>query len=257
MEPSPVYDDREHFPIDRNRKERIIDAEKRAITCQYIAKRWYVKSGYLLAVFPHPTPNSLSHHFFSMRASVFLAVSFVPALALANAIPDHAFLYERAPAPAVPESTPTGPACKSPNGSPVPSATAPSASEIASAVAGCQGVSAVGVTSNDIVNGICKPFTLIFARGTTESGNIGNIVGPPFVLALQNAFGASNVAVQGVNNYPATTTDYCTGGSISGSQNLAQVCETRPNVLRMRQTNISVTARPANEDAMSEDQVVR
>ena len=158
-----------------------------------------------------------------MRASILLSLPFIPALALAKAIPDHAFLYERAPAPAVPEATPTGPLCASPNGNPVPSATAPSASEIASAVAGCQGVSPIGVTRNDIVDGICKPFTLLFARGTTESGNIGNIVGPPFVLALQKAFGANNVAVQGVNNYPATTTDYCTGGSLSGSQNLAQV----------------------------------
>ena len=153
-----------------------------------------------------------------MKASVFLALCFLSPFAFSNAIPDHALLYERA----VPEATPTGPLCNG-NGNPVPSATAPSPSEIASAVAGCQGVSATGVTRNDIVNGICKPFTLIFARGTTEQGNIGSIVGPPFVLALQNAFGANNVAVQGVNNYPATTTDYCTGGSISGSQNVAQV----------------------------------
>ena len=84
----------------------------------------------------------------------------------------------------------------------------------------------MGVTRNDIVSGICKPLTLIFARGTTEQGNIGSIVGPPFVLALQNAFGADNVAVQGVNNYPATTDDYCAGGSLSGSQNLAAVSST-------------------------------
>jgi hypothetical protein len=138
--------------------------------------------------------------------SLFLTIFALP-VALGNAIPDHAVLYERA----VPEATPTGPLCNG-NGNPVPSASVPSASELAGAVAGCQGVSAVGVTRNDIVNGICKPFTLIFARGTTEQGNIGSIVGPPFVLALQKVFGANNVAVQGVNNYPADTTDYCTGG---------------------------------------------
>jgi hypothetical protein len=192
-----------------------------------------------------------------MKASILLTLSFVPALVLANAIPDHALLYDRAPAPKVPEATPTGPLCASPNGNPVPSATAPSASEIASAVAGCQGVSPIGVTSNDIVNGICKPFTLIFARGTTETGNIGSIVGPPFVLALQKAFGANNVAVQGVNNYPATTTDYCTGGSISGSQNLAQVCQVSHSVLMFRPTDMVDPARPTNNEAVPENQTLR
>lgn len=192
-----------------------------------------------------------------MKASLFLTLPWLPALALANAIPDHGFLYERAPVPAVPEATPTGPLCASPNGNPVPSATAPSASEIASAVAGCQGVSLVGETRNDIVNGICKPFTLLFARGTTETGNIGSIVGPPFVLALQNAFGANNVAVQGVNNYPADTTDYCTGGSISGSQNLAQVYFVAHELLIYCLTDQFITARPTNDEAVSENETLR
>lgn len=94
---------------------------------------------------------------------------------------------------AVPESTPTGALCNGPNGSPVPSVAAPSASisasEVAAAVAGCSGVSPVGVVRNDIIDGICKPYTLIFARGTTETGNIGSIVGPPFVLALEEVLG--------------------------------------------------------------------
>ena len=155
---------------------------------------------------------------FTMKTSLLVPFCSLLPFVFANAVPDR--LYERA----VPEATPTGPLCAGPNGSPVPSATAPSASELASAVAGCQGVSPVGVTANDIVNGVCKPYTILFARGTTETGNLGSIVGPPFVLALQNTFGANNLAVQGVNNYPATTTDYCAGGSLTGSQNLAQVC---------------------------------
>ena len=122
----------------------------------------------------------------------------------------------------VPESTPTGAFCAN-GGTGTP--TLPSPAQVTSALAGCQGVTAVGVTRNDIVDGLpCKPFTLIFARGTTETGNIGSIVGPPFVLALENAFGGSqNVAVQGVNNYAAIGPEYCAGGSLSGSQNLAQV----------------------------------
>ena len=36
-------------------------------------------------------------------------------------------------------------------------------------------------TRNDLVNGICRAVTVIFARGTTESGNVGTLVGPPLV----------------------------------------------------------------------------
>lgn len=96
---------------------------------------------------------------------------------------------------------------------------------MAAAVAGCVGVETAGTddTRNDIVAGICKPFTLIFARGTGEDPNLGNIVGPPFVVALNAVFGADNVAVQGVNNYPADVVGFCEGGSATGAQNLAQV----------------------------------
>jgi hypothetical protein len=33
----------------------------------------------------------------------------------------------------------------------------------------------LGTTSNDITNGVCRGTTLIFARGTTESGNMGSV----------------------------------------------------------------------------------
>lgn len=143
------------------------------------------------------------------------------ALALGNAVPDRVQKL-RVRADTVPQSTPTGTFCMN-GGEGTPSF--PSPAQIASALAGCQGVTATGVTRNDIVDGLpCKPFTLIFARGTSETGNIGSIVGPPFVLALEKAFGGSqNVAVQGVNNYAAVTTEYCTGGSLTGAQNLADV----------------------------------
>lgn len=100
-----------------------------------------------------------------------------------------------------------------------------SETEIAEAVAGCQCIEPAGAndTRNDIVDGICKPFTLLFARGTGEDPNLGNLVGPPFVCALNATFGTENVAVQGVNNYPADDAGFCAGGSSTGSQNLAQV----------------------------------
>ncbi|KAK4545991.1 hypothetical protein LTR36_002555 [Oleoguttula mirabilis] len=147
-------------------------------------------------------------------------------LALANPIADHVAIYDRATTVVpgkVPETTPTGTACTATNAVAVPI----SSTEIAEAVAGCVGVVAADTndTRNDILDGICKPFTLIFARGTGEDPNLGNLVGPPFVYALNATFGASNVAVQGVNNYAADDAGYCEGGSLTGSQDLASLIE--------------------------------
>ena len=88
------------------------------------------------------------------------------------------------------------------------------------APASCLGVTS-GTTDNDLLNGVCKNLALIFARGTTESGNIGGIVGPPFVNALVSMLGKGQVAVQGVNNYPADVQDFLAGGSVIGSQDMA------------------------------------
>ncbi|KAK5685821.1 hypothetical protein LTS10_001934 [Elasticomyces elasticus] len=106
----------------------------------------------------------------------------------------------------VPQATPTGSACKT-----KASSTPISPLVLESAVAECGNLKATGTndTRNDILNGICKPFTLIFARGTGEDPNLGNIVGPPFVGAIETVFGASNVAVQGVNDYAASSLEFC------------------------------------------------
>lgn len=42
--------------------------------------------------------------------------------------------------------------------------------------------------------------------------------------ALVAILGAGNVAVQGVNNYPADVNGFFMGGSATGSQNAASVC---------------------------------
>jgi cutinase len=54
-----------------------------------------------------------------------------------------------------------------------------------------------GNTANDVTNGVCAPLTVIFARGTGESGNIGSVIGPPLFQALSTALN-KNVALQGV-----------------------------------------------------------
>jgi cutinase len=67
---------------------------------------------------------------------------------------------------------------------------------------------------NDVTSGACKPVTLIFARGTTEQGNMGSLVGPPFAKALEEAL-PGQVAVQGVK-YPANIPGYLARGDKPG-----------------------------------------
>jgi hypothetical protein len=59
----------------------------------------------------------------------------------------------------------------------------------------------------------CKKVALIFARGSTEIGTMGSIVGPSFTSALGRKFGAGNVYSAGVQ-YPASIE-----GAISGAMN--------------------------------------
>jgi hypothetical protein len=78
------------------------------------------------------------------------------------------------------------------------------------------------VTRNDLVNGICAPVTVIFARGTLELGNVGSLAGPPFFNALADIIGGQNLAVQGVD-YPGTIAGYLEGGDPAGAATLASL----------------------------------
>ncbi|RPB18955.1 cutinase-domain-containing protein [Terfezia boudieri ATCC MYA-4762] len=76
------------------------------------------------------------------------------------------------------------------------------------------------ITRNDLEQGKCAPNIIIFARGTSETGNMGIGVGVP----LQNAVDADlpgRVIYQGVNNYPADVAGYLSGGSDTGAKNMA------------------------------------
>ncbi|ODH13320.1 hypothetical protein ACO22_07376 [Paracoccidioides brasiliensis] len=62
-------------------------------------------------------------------------------------------------------------------------------------------------TGSIVENGIkenngCQPLTLIYARGTGEIGNMGEIIGPPLAGALRTRMNGK-VTIQGVN-YPAS-----------------------------------------------------
>jgi hypothetical protein len=70
----------------------------------------------------------------------------------------------------------------------------------------------------------CKAMTVIFARGTTEQGNVGTLSGPPFFDALSKVIGVKNLAVQGVV-YPADIPGFLAGGDANGSKNMAQLVQ--------------------------------
>jgi hypothetical protein len=71
----------------------------------------------------------------------------------------------------------------------------------------------------------CKATTIIFARGTTETGNVGTLAGPPFFDAVASAVGQQNVAVQGVD-YPADIPGFLAGGDKQGSIDMAKLVQT-------------------------------
>ncbi|KAL1630591.1 putative cutinase precursor [Diplodia seriata] len=81
-------------------------------------------------------------------------------------------------------------------------------------------------TSNDVTDGVCKPVTYIFARGTTETGNMGTTVGPALQQKLESALGADKLATQGVNyaaDVAGTVVGSVSPGQAEGSQNCAKL----------------------------------
>ena len=58
-------------------------------------------------------------------------------------------------------------------------------------------------TENGLSTDACKSLIVIYARGTNEAGNVGEIAGPPFFAQLRSRLGTAKVTVQGVA-YSAT-----------------------------------------------------
>ncbi|KAB8213516.1 cutinase-domain-containing protein [Aspergillus novoparasiticus] len=69
---------------------------------------------------------------------------------------------------------------------------------------------------------LCREFTLIYARGTFENGNIGSFVGPPLISALSTALSPSKLAVQGVV-YAADVEGYFAGGDREGAKTIVSL----------------------------------
>lgn len=90
-------------------------------------------------------------------------------------------------------------------------------------VATRQAVDFSGDTQN-FQDGVCADTMVIFARGTTEGGNVGALTGPPFFEALADQAGANSLAVQGVE-YPADIAGFLAGGDAEGSALMAQLVQ--------------------------------
>ncbi|EWZ49489.1 hypothetical protein FOCG_12241 [Fusarium oxysporum f. sp. radicis-lycopersici 26381] len=78
-----------------------------------------------------------------------------------------------------------------------------------------------GSTQNGL-SGDCKDVTVIFARGTTEMGNVGTAAGPPFFQALAQQLGSDKLAVQGVE-YAASVGGIMQMGDQAGSQKMVSL----------------------------------
>ncbi|KAI9376146.1 cutinase-domain-containing protein [Aspergillus egyptiacus] len=72
-------------------------------------------------------------------------------------------------------------------------------------------------TASDVTdNSGCKDLTFIFARGTTETGNMGTVIGPKVASEL-NSLTNNNAAIQGVN-YPANAAGNAQLGAAGGPE---------------------------------------
>ncbi|KPM40477.1 hypothetical protein AK830_g6084 [Neonectria ditissima] len=71
----------------------------------------------------------------------------------------------------------------------------------------------IDTTRDDLArNAPCSDISVIFARGTTEPGNVGLVTGPPFFDALSAQLGNTSLTVQGVE-YPATFAGFNLNGT--------------------------------------------
>ncbi|KAF6824065.1 cutinase precursor [Colletotrichum plurivorum] len=70
----------------------------------------------------------------------------------------------------------------------------------------------VGSTANEFKQGGCKEIIFLWARGSTEIGNMGTVVGPDVGNNLKSAF-QGQVAVQGVDYAAALSTNFLPGGA--------------------------------------------
>lgn len=100
-----------------------------------------------------------------------------------------------------------------------------------------------GNTYNQLTDGTaCREITLIYARGTTQDGNVGAATdeGPTFFNALASRLGGtSRLAIQGVT-YPANIFGFLAGGDSGGATTMFNHINTVSNkIIYVRATLIA------------------
>ncbi|KXH28642.1 cutinase [Colletotrichum salicis] len=70
-----------------------------------------------------------------------------------------------------------------------------------------------GIIAKEYTQGGCRDVIFIFARGSTEVGNMGSTVGPPTSDGLKKKYGDNKVATEGVDYAAGLTTNFLPGGA--------------------------------------------
>ncbi|KAJ4353113.1 hypothetical protein N0V95_003647 [Ascochyta clinopodiicola] len=84
------------------------------------------------------------------------------------------------------------------------------------------GLGGTGSTSKEFSQGGCKDVLFAWARGSTEIGNMGTVVGPPTSDGLKKEFGANAVATEGISYAATIGTNAIPGGTDAASKKLMQ-----------------------------------
>ncbi|KAK4191093.1 cutinase-domain-containing protein [Podospora australis] len=71
----------------------------------------------------------------------------------------------------------------------------------------------VGSTATEFTDDGCKDIIMLFARGSTEIGNMGTVCGPPTANGLKDVFGRDAVAVEGIKYEALLSTNFLPGGA--------------------------------------------
>ncbi|KAK2045715.1 cutinase [Colletotrichum somersetense] len=86
----------------------------------------------------------------------------------------------------------------------------------------------------------CKAVTVLFARGTTEPGTLGIVVGPGLQKALQSTLGADAVTVEGVA-YPADGAGISAEAAGSGPGSTAMANQANQWLSKCPETKMVIT----------------
>ncbi|KAI7466734.1 hypothetical protein KC351_g14359 [Hortaea werneckii] len=89
-------------------------------------------------------------------------------------------------------------------------------------------IGAVGTTANELSIGNCRDIIFIFARGSTEIGNLGGSVGPPTCNGLKRDQGAA-VMVASIRRLSSTIQNQIAGVVLYGNTRNAQENGNIPN----------------------------